>query len=297
VVKDCLALLRAGLPSTIEIHQTFDPAAGIVLADSTQLHQVIMNLGVNALQAMEGQRGRLEISVHQEVIEEKAAALHLPLVPGAYCTLRVRDTGCGMSSDVQARIFDPFFTTKDIGEGFGLGLSVVHGIVSNHGGAILVESAPGRGSTFTVYLPRIETPVTLSLEEPRLLAQGSGRILVVDDDHLVAQLAQQMLNELGYEAVPITDSQEALILLRQDPFRFDLLMADQVMPGLRGTELALAVRAFHPTLPLILCSGSPVELPEALSPERGGTIRIKKPFTMEQLGVALQQLLQSEERV
>jgi PAS domain S-box-containing protein len=297
VVKDCLALLRAGLPSTIELYHTFDPAAGMVLADPTQLHQVIMNLGVNALQALEGQRGRLEIFVRQEVAGEKFAVLHLPLVPGSYCTLVVHDTGCGISPDVQARIFDPFFTTKDVGKGSGLGLSVVHGIVSNHGGAILVESAPGKGSTFTVYLPRIETPVTLSLEEPRPLAQRNGRILIVDDASLVAQLTRQMLKELGYDAISLTDSQEALTLLRQDPRRFDILITDQIMPGLSGTELALAVRSLRPMLPIIIYSGSPVELPEELSPERGDTIYIKKPFTIEQLGQALQQLFQLEEEV
>jgi CheY-like chemotaxis protein len=290
-------LLRAGLPFTIEIHRTFDPAAGMVLADPTQLLQVIMNLSVNALQAMEGQRGRLEIFVRQEVVGEKFAALHPPLVPGSYCTLAVRDTGCGISPDVQARMFDPFFTTKDIGKGSGLGLSVVHGIVSNHGGAILVESAPGKGSTFTVYLPRFETPTALSLEEPRSPAQGNGRILIVDDASLVARLTRQMLNELGYDAISLTDSQEALTLFRQDPRRFDILITDQIMPGLSGTELALAVRSLRPTLPIIIYSGSPVELPEELSPERGDTIYIKKPFTMERLGQALQQLFQLEEEV
>lgn len=165
VLEDCLALLRAE-PSTIEIHPSFDPAAGMVLADPIQLHRVIMNLGVNALQSMEGQRGVVVISVEREMVTEAFATLHPPLTPGPYGKLTVRDTGCGIPTEVQAHIFDPFFTTKEVGKGSGLGLSVVHGIVTSYGGAITVQSELGKGSTFSIYLPlRQETP-TETVESP-----------------------------------------------------------------------------------------------------------------------------------
>jgi CheY-like chemotaxis protein len=298
LLEECLALLHVGLPFTIEIHPSFDPTAGIVLADPTQLHQVIMNLGINALQAMEKHGGRLDISIQQEVVKENFAAFHPPLVPGVYCKLVVHDTGDGMSPDVQTHMFDPFFTTKDIGKGSGLGLSIVHGIVSAHGGVILVDSAPGKGSTFTVYLPRCDTSVTLDREAPVTLTRGHGRILFVDDDPAVGQLARLMLDELGYETVPLIDSQEALILFRQEPHRFDALITDQIMPNLKGTELALAARSLQPKLPIIICSGSDLTLPTELAQTQANTAWLKKPFTMEQIGEALQQVLRSlEEKV
>jgi PAS domain S-box-containing protein len=297
LLKDCLGLLRAGLPPTIEIRAVFDPRNGAALANPTQLHQVLMNLGINALQAMEGQDGVLDISVAQETVAETFAALHPPLTPGPYCTLTVRDTGDGISLEVQARIFDPFFTTKEVGKGSGLGLSVVHGIVSSHGGVILVDSAPGKGSTFTVYLPRCDASVTLATEAPASLARGYGCILFVDDEQSVSLLARQMLIELGYEVVSVADSREALTLFRQEPHRFDALLTDEIMPNLKGTELALAVRSLRSELPIIVCSGSDFIMPMELAQAQTNTAYLKKPFTIDQLGEALQQVLHSKEEV
>lgn len=294
VVKDCLTLLRAGLPTTIEIRSSFDLTNGTVFADPTQLHQVIMNLGINALQAIEGQEGVLDISVRQVQVDSAFASLHPPLAPGPHALLVVRDTGSGIPSEILPSIFDPFFTTKPIGQGSGLGLSVVHGIVTAYGGTIIAESAPGQGSTFTVYLPLSTTRTRLAIEAQSTLAQGQGCILVVDDDSAVVQLAQLMLEELGYETIPQTDSQEALALFRQEPHRIDALMTDQTMPGLRGTELAQAVRTLRPELPVLICSGSDVVLPAELVQKEAKTAWIKKPFTLEQLGQTLQQIFSSE---
>jgi nitrogen-specific signal transduction histidine kinase/CheY-like chemotaxis protein len=288
VVEDCLVLLRAGLPTTVEIHTTLESVYGTVLADPTQLHQVVMNLSVNALHAMEGQVGTLSIAVEQTIVDAAFATLHPPLVPGRYQKLIVRDTGSGIPPAVLPSIFDPFFTTKPIGKGSGLGLAVVHGIVTSFGGAIVVDSVFGKGTTFTIYLPLSDSEETIAADESQPLAQGRGRILIVDDDPTVMLLTTQMLETLGYDVTPVPDSQKALDQFRLTPHQFDMVMTDQLMPGLRGTDLAIAVRALHPTIPIVICSGSNTEMPETLLSVPGKATWLKKPFTLDQLGLTLQ---------
>jgi CheY-like chemotaxis protein len=254
LVTEALTLLRAVLPSTIAIRRELHEETGTVLADPTQLHQVLINLCTNAAHAMRDAGGVL--SVHLDAYEVTVpAAVHPDLMPGAYLRLMVRDTGHGMSPAVLERIFEPFFTTKEVGEGTGMGLAVVHGIVTKCRGAIAVESALGRGTTFTIYLPRSDQPgVALPCPEDAM-PRGTERILFVDDEEALAQLGHQLLTRLGYDVVTWTSSVEALKAFHDHPDRFDLVITDQTMPHMTGDVLARAWRQMRPDLPIILCTG------------------------------------------
>jgi PAS domain S-box-containing protein len=255
VVTEALRLLRASLPTTIEIRQHLSDATGVVMADATHMYQVLMNLCANAEQAMRETGGVLEIRLEPVEVEDTMATTHPALCPGPYVRLSVRDTGSGIAPDVKTRLFDPFFTTKPPGEGTGLGLAVVHGIVTTHGGAITVESTPGHGATFAVYLPQIEAAAAdpASLETP--LPTGTERILFVDDEEPLAHWGQLLLERLGYRVTVRTNGREALEAFRVDPHRFDLVITDQTMPQMTGDILARALRDLRPDLPVILCTG------------------------------------------
>jgi PAS domain S-box-containing protein len=291
IIREALTLLRASLPSTITLQYYGKPGGGPVLADPAQMHQVVMHLGANAADAMRQTGGRLEVSL--DIVHVPAEAANPPyLSPGAYVRLRVRDTGCGMSPEVQERIFEPFFTTKDVGEGTGLGLATVHGIVSGHGGTITVSSRCGRGTTFTVYLPRRErvpAPATLA---PMPLLQEQGCALMIDDEAMLVQLGCTQLQRLGYEAVGCTDSRVALDTFRAAPTRFDFVITDATMPGMTGMTLARELQRLRPDLPVILCSGSH----EGLDPERtaaqGIAAVLLKPWTPQELARTIQRICQ-----
>jgi PAS domain S-box-containing protein len=289
IIRETLTLLRASLPSTITLQYYGKPGGGPVLADPAQMHQVVMHLGANAADAMRETGGRLEVSL--DTMQVLAEAADLPyLSPGAYVRIRVRDTGCGMSPEVQERIFEPFFTTKDVGEGTGLGLSTVHGIISSHGGTITVSSRRGRGTTFTVYLPRRERVPALATPPPAPLPREQGCVLMVDDEAMLVQLGCAQLERLGYEAVGCTDSRAALDTFRAAPTRFDLVISDSTMPGITGMTLARELQRIRPGLPIILCSGSH----ENLAPERATTQGIAavlpKPWTPQELAHTIQQV-------
>jgi PAS domain S-box-containing protein len=296
VVVESLRLLRAVLPTTIAIRSSLASSGAVVLANATQLHQVLMNLGVNALHAMQDTGGVLEVRLEPTIVTRAFARSHPSLTPGAYCQLTVRDTGCGMTSEIRARIFDPFFTTKPVGEGSGLGLSVIHGIVSSYGGTVTVDSTPGQGTTFVVYLPQsteaVASPVPVALP-PR---SKPGRvILFVDDEQAVAQMAHQMLKHLGYEAVVTTSSHEALDTFRHRPGHFDVVVTDQTMPGLTGDQLARELLALRPELPIILCTGFSPTLTEEKAKALGIRAYLRKPLSTAELGRALEDIFASRE--
>ena len=254
VIQEALKLLRPTIPSTIEIHHSFETEA-YVLADSTQLHQVLINLCTNAEYAMRETGGLLEISLDDfEATEE-----NIPSVPGLqvgpYIRLTIKDNGIGMSSDVLERMFDPFFTTKPIGEGSGMGLSVVHGIVANHGGALMVDSQMGIGTKIEVYLPAISLPISDRDEDQGPIPLGKEAILFVDDEETIVWLGKELLEQLGYTVEVQTNSVEALNVFRQNPERFDLVITDQTMPGLTGEALSRELLRIRPELPIILCTG------------------------------------------
>ena len=293
VVQEALALLRASIPSTIEMRIELARDCGLVLAEPTSLQQIVMNLCTNAYHAMRGRPGWLEIALVPTDITAADAQRHIDLAPGRHIRLSVRDTGTGMDPDTIHRVFEPYFTTKEPGEGTGLGLAVVHSIVHQLGGAILVDSELGRGSSFAIYLPawQAEAPKAaapiLSWEQLR----GDERVLVVDDERAVRVAFEAGLARLGYCVAASADGPRALELVAADPTRFDVIVTDLTMPKMTGVELALQVRALRADLPVVLCTGSG-ERPSAAELGTAG-IRIvaAKPLTRRELAHKVREAL------
>jgi PAS domain S-box-containing protein len=257
VVGECLKLLRATLTPTIEIRLHIDKKLGLVFADPTQIQQIIMNLCTNAVHAMRGQaHGEMNIWLDNVDVDRFSVTNFGNLTPGPYMCLTVRDNGHGMDEKTMERIFDPFFSTKGQSEGTGLGLSVIHGIVSNHGGAITVESKPDQGSQFKVYLPRLDKFTNVTVEEPpTTITSGTECILLVDDEEDLVFGTERMLKQLGYKVIARTDPHSALQLFLSRPEQFDLIITDQAMPHMNGTELARELTRIRPGIPVILCTG------------------------------------------
>lgn len=256
VITEAIKLLRASIPTTIDIRQDIT-TEGVVLADPTQIHQVIMNLCTNAYHAMLDRGGILSISLKEITLEQPMIDGTIELAPGRYLKLSVTDTGCGMDRVTLARIFDPYYTTKVQGSGTGLGLSVVHGIVMSHQGKISVYSEPGQGTTFNVYLPMItqEISVAPAVEPLPPRENGHERIMVVDDDDAIRDLTSQILANAGYRVDLFTNGTEAWAALCNSPDNWDLLLTDQTMPGMTGNQLAANLQDLRAALPVIICSG------------------------------------------
>jgi len=255
ILEDCLNMIRASIPPTIEIRREFQTLSDRVLADPTQLNQVMINLFSNAAHAMRREAGILEVSLTEEHLDAEATGRHPDLKPGPHLKLTVKDTGHGMESAVANRVFDPFFTTKGPGEGTGMGLAVVHGIVKAHQGAINVRSEPGIGTLFSVLLPRFEEVAGSDDAPASPVASGDIRVLFVDNEPALAKLYKETLDRLGYRVVACTSSLNALETFRGDPERFDLVVTDLNMPNLTGVELAEEIFEIHPGTPIILCAG------------------------------------------
>ena len=253
IVKETVKLLRATTPATISIRVNASNEA-LILGDRTQIQQVLMNLCTNATYAMREKGGSLDIELSEASVSASNGNPH-GIDPGLYVKLTVRDTGTGMPPDIMDKIFDPFFTTKGLGEGTGLGLSVVHGIVKQHEGSITVESEPGKGSVFTVYFPRITGGPVAAAVHDDALPTGSERILFVDDEEALVEMGEDILAELGYDVTSRMNGREALELLKEDPSRFDLVITDQTMPEMTGVELAKEVLAIRSDMPIIMCTG------------------------------------------
>jgi signal transduction histidine kinase len=256
VILEALKLIRSSLPSSIEISQRIDTRNDTVLADPGQMHQVIMNLCTNAAHAMRNGGGVLRVELARETLDAAAAGKISDLKPGTYVVLTVRDQGEGMDEATRVRVFEPFFTTKKPGEGTGLGLSVVHGIVHSHGGAITVESQPGQGATFRAYFPGARRAESAERPEDAVEAGPTGEhILVVDDEPDIAVMLTRMLETRGYRVSAFVSGPEALAAFRRSPAAFDAVISDQTMPRLSGVELAREVHAQRPELPVILTTG------------------------------------------
>jgi PAS domain S-box-containing protein len=296
IVKEALTLLRASLPATINIRQHIAPRAGTVLADPTQMHQVLMNLCTNAEHAMRETGGVLEVRLEAVEVDADFAAVHPELTPGPHLRLTVRDTGYGMKHEVMERIFEPFFTTKDLGEGTGMGLAVIHGIITSHGGAITVASAPGHGTTFEVYLPRIDRTAGPEARPEEAIPGGHERILFVDDEDALARLGQALLERLGYEITVRTSSIEALEVFRVAPQRFDLVITDQTMPNMTGEVLARELRRIRPDIPIILCTGFSYMMTAEKAQTLGIDAFLMKPLVTRDLGLAIRQVLDSRQQ-
>jgi CheY-like chemotaxis protein len=255
-VRDAIKLLRSSLPSSVAISSSFDAHAPMVLADASQLHQVVMNLGTNASHAMRQRGGELTIQVDLVVVDDELARRRADLRPGRYTRISVKDTGHGMDEATLKRIFEPFFTTKKQGEGTGLGLAVVHGIVRDHDGALSVESQVGGGTTFEVYLPEHVGTAEVEQSGPTALPRGKGeRILVVDDEEALCASLTHLLTRLGYSVVAKAKPDEALAAFREAPAEFALVLTDLTMPGMTGIELAGQLLALKPDARVALMSG------------------------------------------
>lgn len=296
ILEDCLTMIRASVPATIEIRREFETPSDRVLADSTQLHQVMINLFSNAAQAMRGQGGILAVSLTEENLDAVAAERHPDLKPGPYLNLTVKDTGHGMEKAVADRVFDPFFTTKGPGEGTGMGLAVVHGIVKKHQGAITVQSEPGTGTVFSVLLPQFEQVTGSDDESAPSIVSGDVRVLFVDDEPALARLCQEMLDRMGYRVVACTSALEALRAFRIDPERFDLVVTDLNMPNMTGLDLAKELLEIRQNTPVVLCTG----FSETVDGERARRLGIRetlmKPILADDLAQAIGRVLGPSDR-
>jgi signal transduction histidine kinase/ActR/RegA family two-component response regulator len=256
LVKEALKLLRSSIPATIDIKQDIT-SQGVVVADSTQIHQIVMNLCTNAYYAMRETGGTLGITVKDIELPDLRAASQLDLAPGKYIHLEITDTGIGMDAKTKEKIFEPYFTTKEVGEGTGLGLAVVHAIVQSHNGRIIVSSEPGEGTTFHIYFPIAEgekaVEVQKELETP--LTGGDEIIMLVDDEKINVELTKDILTMHGYTVFTFTNGVQAFQEFQQELGKYDLVITDMTMPYMTGTQLSQKILATRPNLPIILCTG------------------------------------------
>ena len=290
MVKESLKMLRASIPTTITIKESIYPQGGVVLADPTQIHQIVMNLCTNAFHAMEKSGGVLSVSVKAASIDSSTPADGRNIPAGEYVLLTVSDTGVGMGPDTIDKIFDPYFTTKEIGKGTGMGLSITHGIIKGYGGEITVESALGQGTTVSVYFPVVQEE-EMAVKEPQEAPRGKGRILFVDDEALLAEMGKAMLERLGYTVDTYNRSIEALVAFMNAPDQFDMVITDQTMPAMTGFDLAKRMLQIRPELPIILCTGFSHLVDEESAKAIGIRGFALKPLTKASIGQMIREIL------
>ena len=294
IVQEALKLIRAALPSTIEINLRLSSDGPSILADSTQVHQILANLSANAAHAMRARGGRLDIQQRTIHVDAALAATSPDLQPGLYVELDVADTGSGMSPEILERIFDPFFTTKGPGEGTGLGLAVVHGIMKEHDGAILVDSTVGQGTTFRLYFPAVEQPETTPAETPEPIPRGQGeRLLILDDEEALLRVNQRALERLGYHVTAHTNPTVALAAFRENPEQFDLVITDLAMPGMTGMDFSRELLRLRPNCPVVLTTGYTSSLDPQNIKSLGLAGLLFKPATAAAIGETVHHALRS----
>ena len=292
IIKEVAKLLRSSLPANIEVRTDIRTDRS-VLADATEIHQVVMNLCTNAYHAMEERGGALDIVLDEVILDHEGRLPDVDLSPGEYARMTVSDTGCGINPEILDRVFEPYFTTKSKTKGTGLGLAVTHGIVKSHLGAIKVASQVDQGTQFVVYLPIVDEIETMDLTVPPPLPQGSESVLLVDDESVLVEMVQEMLEDLGYRVTGVVGGPEALEVFRQFPEDFDLIVTDLDMPGISGIRLAEEVTGIRPEMPIILCTG----FSDGLDREQGKLVGIRevlmKPLAIEDLALAARAALRS----
>jgi nitrogen-specific signal transduction histidine kinase len=292
IVKEATRLLRASLPSTVEIRMDLEASSATVLGDPTQVHQILMNLGANAAYAMREKGGILDITLSNTHFGAEEIRRYPNVKPGPYVRLSVRDTGHGMDRKVMERIFEPYFTTKSEGGGTGMGLSVVYGIVTKMGGAISVYSEPGAGSVFHLFFPTVNHVAgAQGPKRPKALPRGQERILLVDDENTVLEISRRVLRSLGYEVTPFLSSHAALQAFLEQPGAFDLVITDQTMPKMTGVELARKVAGVRPGMKVILCSGYGDPVAEGEAAKCGIRRVVIKPVALEELAAVVRTVL------
>jgi len=289
IVRETLHMIRAAVPSNIAIHEALETDA-LVKAEQSQLQQVILNLASNAADAM-GESGTLSVRLDEYAVAEKTYIHDFALHPGRYVRLSVEDTGTGIDPKALERIFEPFFTTKETGRGTGLGLAVVHGIVHGHGGAITVESSPGRGTTFRILLPVCTGTAKEEMKTLQPLTGGTEAILLVDDESFIVEVCSDMLLSLGYRVSAFESSTEAFEAFSKDPSQFDLIITDQAMPRLTGYELSKRMLALRPDIPIILCTGHSETVSLEKAKESGIREFLMKPVGRQELAAIIRKVL------
>lgn len=295
IVKETLRFLRSSLPSSVGIQSDISSECGAVSIDPTQYHQITMNLCTNAAHAMREGGGVLTVALGEVEVDESMALRTGCRSPGRYARLTVADTGCGMDQATLARAFEPFFTTKPPGEGTGLGLSTVHGIVVGHGGGTNVYSEPGRGTTFSIYLPISEAIQEAATPVRSAIPSGDERILLVDDEPSVVTMASEMLRTLGYEVREFTDSREALRAFREAPDSFDLVITDLTMPDFSGTQIAASVHFVRPAMPVVIATGNSQQL-RALEGDGVDAVPVLlKPYSVRDLACTIRDALAAKD--
>jgi PAS domain S-box-containing protein len=291
IIKESLKLLRSSIPASIDIQVNFPDLPHTILADPVQIHQVIINLCTNAVHAMKEKGGVIEVNLTEIALDKISAQQHSGLSPGQYLELSVRDSGQGIDPKILSRIFDPYFTTKKIGEGSGMGLAVVHGIVKNHGGVISVSSQPEKGSAFKILFPKVEADHASEKETPEEVPRGKEKILYVDDETALAEIGKQMLEYLGYRVESKTNPLDALELFKVDPYLFDLVVTDMAMPLMTGKALAKELMNIRPDIPIILTSGYSDQIDEGKAAELGIQAYVMKPLNTTHLAKTIRDAL------
>ena len=286
IVKEVVKLQEASLPAGITVKRTIRTEHDLVMTTPTQMHQIMMNLCVNAIYAMRENGGELDIILSDVLVGSRNQTEFADLEPGHYLRITVRDTGTGMDKDTRERLFEPFFTTKPQGEGTGMGLAVVHGIITGLGGGIRVESAPGDGTTFHIVLPLEAVGGDAEVGGGELPTGGSARVLLIEDEVPVARMTANMMRSLDYEPTVALSGQEGVELVLQDPDAFDAVVTDRAMPGMSGDDVARRIQVIRSDLPVLLCTGYQPSEPEddEASPFAGV---VTKPIIMRQLAEAL----------
>ena len=295
LIKETVQLLRASIPTTIEIKFTATATSDTVLAAPVEIQQILMNLATNASLAMQEKGGTMEITLTDINFEPDSPVFGGDVSPGEYVQLVVKDTGIGMGPDVMKRVFEPFFTTREVGKGTGMGLAVVYGIVKDLQGTITVESELGVGSTFSVLLPKVKTDAQAEAVKPAEIPGGNERILFVDDEEMLVEWGRTTLERLGYKVTAMMDSQEALKTFSIDPSRFDLVITDHAMPQMAGAQLAKELLKIRRDIPIILCTGHS----DNISPESAREIGVKefltKPVSRQELAEAVRRVLDGKD--
>jgi len=294
IIKESLKFLRSSIPTTIQIHQNISSESDTVLADPTQINQVFINLCTNAVHAMGAKGGVLEVSLEDIELDACSSMDYCDLSSGKYVRLTVSDTGHGIEPKIFKRIFDPYFTTKGVGEGSGMGLSVVHGIVKRHGGGISVSSEPGKGTIFHVLFPCIEDEPEPEVEIAVKIPRGKERILFVDDEKAMVDAIQPMIKRLGYKVTARTSSIEALEAFRANPDRFDLVITDFTMPNMTGLELAKELLKLRSDIPIILCTGYSEHINEEKAKRSGIRAFVMKPVVLDEIANTVRKVLRAD---
>jgi len=297
IIKEAIKLLRPSLPSTITIKQEINPSTRSILADPTQVHQILMNLCTNAFHAMEQTGGILEIILKDYELSGDDFQQHSEIQPGKFVLLSIGDTGSGIDADILDKIFDPYFTTKQVGKGTGMGLAISHGIIASYGGIITCESEIGRDTVFRVYFPAVDE-VTLTEVKPvdAAVPSGNEHILLVDDEKMLADLGKTLLEHLGYEVTSLTSSLDALVLFQSHPEQFDAVVTDQTMPGMTGLDLSRQILRISPDTPIIICTGYSSLIDEEKAKSEGIKGFIEKPMVKKGIATLLRKVL-DERRV